>query len=68
MIGRTTPGGKGIATDMDAVMYLLEDAGVALIPGTVYGLSPYFRMSIATSIETIEKGCRRIAKAVADLT
>jgi aspartate aminotransferase len=67
MIGRTTPGGKGIATDMDAVMYLLEDAGVALIPGTVYGLSPYFRMSIATSIETIEKGCLRIRKAVADL-
>ena len=67
MIGRTTPDGKKIENDMDAVMYLLEGVGVAVIAGTVYGLSPYFRMSIATSTETIEEGCRRIAKAVADL-
>lgn len=67
MIGRTTPDGEKIETDMDAVMYLLEGVGVAVIAGTVYGLSPYFRMSIATSLEVIEDGCRRIAKAVADL-
>ena len=67
MIGRTTPDGKMLETDMDAVMYLLETAGVAVIAGTVYGLSPYFRMSIATSLEIIEEGCRRIAKAVTDL-
>ena len=67
MIGRTTAEGKKLETDMDAVMYLLEGVGVALIAGTVYGLSPYFRMSIATSIEIIEEGCRRIAQAVADL-
>jgi aspartate aminotransferase len=67
MIGRTTPEGKKLETDMDAVIYLLEVAGVAVIAGTVYGLSPYFRMSIATSLEVIEEGCRRIAKAVADL-
>ena len=67
MIGRTTPEGKKLETDMDVVMYLLEGVGVAVIAGTVYGLSPYFRMSIATSIEVIEDGCRRLAKAVADL-
>ena len=67
MIGRSTPEGKVIETDTDAVLYLLEGAGVALIPGTVYGLSPYFRMSIATGIEIIEEGCRRIAKAVTEL-
>lgn len=67
MIGRTTPDGKLLETDMDAVMYLLEGAGVAVIAGTVYGLSPYFRMSIATSLAVIEEGCRRIAKAVAEL-
>ena len=67
MIGGTTPDGKKLETDMDAVMYLLETAGVAVIAGTVYGLSPYFRMSIATSLEIIEEGCRRIAKAVTDL-
>jgi len=67
MIGRTTPEGKKLETDMEVVMYLLEGVGVALIAGSVYGLSPYFRMSIATSIEIIEEGCRRIAKAVEDL-
>ena len=67
MIGRTTPEGKKLETDMDVVMYLLEGVGVAVIAGTVYGLSPYFRMSIATSIDVIEDGCRRLAKAVADL-
>ena len=48
-------------------MYLLEGVGVAVIAGVAYGVSPYFRMSIATSLETIEEGCRRIAKAVAGL-
>jgi aspartate aminotransferase len=67
VIGRTTPEGKKLETDMDFVMYLLEGVGVGLIAGTVYGLSPYFRMSIATSIEIIEEGCRRIAQAVAAL-
>ena len=67
VVGRTTPEGKKLETDMDFVMYLLEGVGVALIAGTVYGLSPYFRMSIATSAEAIEEGCRRIALAVASL-
>jgi aspartate aminotransferase len=49
------------------VMYLLESAGVATVAGTAYGLSPYFRLSIATSIETLEEGCARIARAVAEL-
>jgi aspartate aminotransferase len=48
-------------------MYLLESEGVAVVAGTAYGLSPYFRLSIATSIETLEEGCKRIARAVAAL-
>ena len=45
----------------------LESVGVSLIAGTAYGMAPYFRMSIATSIETIEQGCELIATAVAQL-
>lgn len=67
MMGRTTPDGKKLETDTDVVMYLLEGVGVGLIAGAAYGVSPYFRMSIAASVETIEEGCRRIAQAVADL-
>ena len=67
LIGKTTPSGKVLAEDGDVVMYLLESEGVAMVAGTAYGLSPYFRLSIATSIEILEEGCKRIARAVAEL-
>lgn len=67
LIGKATPEGKRLAEDGDVVMYLLESVGVALVAGTAYGLSPYFRLSIATSIETLDEGCARIARAVAAL-
>ncbi|SCK25297.1 aspartate aminotransferase [Variovorax sp. HW608] len=67
LIGKTTPSGKQLKEDGDVVMYLLESAGVATVAGTAYGLSPYFRLSIATSIETLEEGCTRIARVVAEL-
>jgi aspartate aminotransferase len=67
LIGKTTPAGKRLAEDGDVVMYLLESVGVALVAGTAYGLSPYFRLSIATSIEVLDEGCARIARAVAEL-
>ncbi len=67
LIGKTTPSGKVLAEDGDVVMYLLESEGVAMVAGTAYGLSPYFRLSIATSIEILEEGCMRIARAVAAL-
>ena len=67
LIGKTTPAGKRLSEDGDVVMYLLEDVGVAVVAGTAYGLSPYFRLSIATSIEILDEGCTRIARAVAAL-
>jgi aspartate aminotransferase len=67
LIGKTTPQGKRLAEDGDVVMYLLESEGVAVVAGTAYGLSPYFRLSIATSLETLEEGRARIARAVAAL-
>ncbi|EJL71350.1 aspartate/tyrosine/aromatic aminotransferase [Variovorax sp. CF313] len=67
LIGKRTPGGKTLETDNDVVIYLLEAGGVMVLAGTAYGVSPYFRMSTATSVEQIEEGCRRIASAVAKL-
>jgi aspartate aminotransferase len=48
-------------------MYLLESQGVAVVAGTAYGLAPFFRMSIATAIATLDQGCARIATAVTAL-
>ena len=64
LLGRTTPQGNKLKDDTDVVMYLLESEGVAVVAGAAYGLSPYFRLSIATSIENLEEGARRIARAV----
>ena len=68
LIGRTTLDGKTMETDGDLVLYLLERAGVAVVAGEAYGLSPYFRLSIATSLEILDDGVARIACAVADLS
>jgi len=66
LIGRKTPSGKTLQTDTDVAMYLL-DYGVAVLDGTPYGLSPYLRLSFATSLEAIEEGCRRIVEACSQL-
>jgi len=39
---------------------LLEDQGVAVVPGIGFGLEGYFRFSFATDIDTIKEGIRRI--------
>ena len=67
LIGRRTPDGSRLTTDADVVMYLLEAVGVAVVAGAAYGLSPYFRLSIAASLDTLQEGVARIARAVADL-
>ena len=42
LIGKTGSDGKALADDGDVVLFLLEHAGVAVVAGTAYGLSPYF--------------------------
>ncbi len=61
-IGKKTPAGKVIENDTDFVTALLETEGVAVVPGVAFGLSPYFRLSYATSTELLEKACDRIKK------
>lgn len=67
-IGKKTPQGTTLETDVDVVAYLLDQAGVATIDGTSYGLTPYLRMSFATSIEQIEAGCAAIRCAAQELS
>ncbi|MGE4313165.1 MAG: aspartate transaminase [Pseudobdellovibrionaceae bacterium] len=68
VMGKTTPSGKVINTDEDFVTYLLEEAGVACVHGEAFGLSPYFRISYATSEAALTEACTRIQKACAALT
>jgi aspartate aminotransferase len=63
VIGRKTPDGKVLTSGTDFVMYLLEAQSLALLQGEAYGLSPFVRISFATSMKTLEEGCQRLRLA-----
>ncbi len=67
LIGSKTEAGKVIETDTDLAAYLLNDAGVASVPGSAYDMSPYIRLSTANSDENLKLGLAKIATAVARL-
>jgi len=66
-IGKTTPKGRKINNDTDFVEALLDEALVAVVQGAAFGLSPYFRISYATSDTVLTEACTRIQKFCAAL-
>ena len=68
LIGRKRPDGQIIASDEDFVIYLLEKAGVGVVFGAAFGMSPYFRVSYAASDDVLRDACNRIAQASHDLS
>ena len=67
LIGRRTRTGEVLADDTAVAQYLLNEARVAAVPGAAYGLSPFFRISTATSDAILTDAVARIGKAVAAL-
>ncbi len=63
VIGKETSKGKKISNDEDFMTYLLESEGIAGVHGAAFGLSPYFRLSYATSDEILKDACARIKRA-----
>ena len=63
VIGRKTPRGEIISDDTSFCTYLLETQQVAVVPGTAFGMSPFFRISYATSEWELEDACKRIQHA-----
>ncbi len=63
VIGKQTPEGQKISNDEDFMSYLLESEGIAGVHGAAFGLSPYFRLSYATSDEILKDACARIKRA-----
>jgi aspartate aminotransferase len=68
LIGKTTPNGVKITDDEVFATALLEDAGVAVVFGAAFGLSPNFRVSYATSDEALKEACTRIQTFCASLS
>lgn len=67
LIGRKTPKGVVLEDDTAVATYLLNEGRVASVPGAAYGLSPYFRISTATSDEVLAEAIARINTAVAQV-
>jgi aspartate aminotransferase len=67
-IGRTSAGGTVITDDEVFATALLEEAGVAVVFGSAFGVSPNFRVSYATSDEVLRAACTRIRDFCAGLT
>jgi len=67
LIGKKTQSGKVIATDEDFASELLEAEGVAVVHGAAFGMSPFFRISYATSNKLLEEACNRIQRFCGNL-
>ncbi len=63
LMGKRTPDGKVIESDLDFSTYLLDTQGVAAVHGEAFGLSPHFRVSYATSLDVLRDACIRIQEA-----
>jgi aspartate aminotransferase len=68
LIGRRTPGGVTIDSDSTFCRYLLEQHDVAGVPGSCFGLAPFFRLSYAASEQDLREAIRRIANACKELS
>ncbi|MDX5299898.1 MAG: aminotransferase class I/II-fold pyridoxal phosphate-dependent enzyme, partial [Gammaproteobacteria bacterium] len=55
----------GINSDVDLAEYLLNEAGVALVPGSAFGAPGHMRLSFATSMDKLEGAIERLRKALA---
>lgn len=55
---------KGINNDIEFAEYLLNEANIALVPGTAFGAPGYMRLSYATSMENLGKAMDRLEQAV----
>lgn len=67
LIGKTSPSGRVIQSDEDFVLELLEVEGANAVYGAAFGLSPFFRVSYATSTERLEDACTRIQRFCANV-
>ena len=67
LIGKKTRNGKFLSNDTEVVEWILEEAKVAAVPGSAFGLEPYFRVSYATSTEDLKIAIQNIKNSVDEL-
>lgn len=63
--GRPLAGGRVVRDSQEMASYLLDDAGVAVVPGAAFGDDHCIRLSFAASAEDLTVALKRIGKALA---
>lgn len=63
LLGTKSPKGALIASSVDIAEYLLEEALVAVVPGSAFGAEGFFRISYATSESNLDTALKRIKEA-----
>jgi aspartate aminotransferase len=65
LIGKQIPNSdKLISNDNDVCQFLLNDAGVAVVPGVAFGLPNHFRISYVSDESLVKDGCEKIVDAL----
>ncbi|MFM0646654.1 pyridoxal phosphate-dependent aminotransferase [Paraburkholderia bryophila] len=62
LIGKVTAGGRRLLSDEDVVNALLDEAGVATVHGSAFGLGPYVRIAYALDSATLQRACEAIGR------
>ena len=62
LIGRTSPAGRVLSTDEDVALALLDEAGVAVVHGSAFGLGPYIRIAYALDDAVLRRACEAIRR------
>lgn len=62
LLGRTSAGGRVLHTDEDVAHALLDEANVAVVPGSAFGLAPYIRIAYALDEASLLAACKAIRK------
>ena len=66
-LGKSTPEGKNIESSTDLCLYLLDEFGLAVVPGDAFGEPSGLRMSYAASVEDLEEAMTRFKKGLNSL-
>ena len=66
-LNSTTPSGDRIRNSTDLCLFLLEERGLAAVPGDAFGEPAGIRLSYAASMEHLEEAVKRLSEGLAAL-
>ncbi len=67
-IGKTTPAGEKVNTIEELCLYLLDEEGLALVPGSAFGTRSHVRISYAYAPDILEDAVTRMGRGLTKLT